>query len=93
MNSHFFQLFVRTVAGKTITIQAKPTDTIDKEGNWGEGRHRQRQGQGVDTSAQELAPEETWEMYRRWQVTGCAEDEAEHGSWQLRCNVNGITTE
>jgi len=93
MNPLLFQLFVRTVAGKTITIQAQPADTIDKEGNGGGGRHRQRQGQGVDTSAQELATEETWEMYRRWQVTGCAEDEAEDGSWQLRSNVNVITTE
>jgi 8-oxo-dGTP pyrophosphatase MutT (NUDIX family)/ubiquitin len=44
MNSLFFQLFVKTVSGKTITIQVEPADTIDTV----KDRIRDKQGTSLD---------------------------------------------
>jgi ubiquitin len=44
INSLFFQLFVRTVSGKSITIQVEPADTIDTV----KDRIRDKQGTSLD---------------------------------------------
>ena len=44
ISSLFFQLFIRTVAGKTITIQAQPADTIDSV----KARIRDKEGKALD---------------------------------------------